>query len=52
MKTLGRLLLLAGAASMAFAGPLQVPEIDGGLATSALALLAGSLMILRGKLRR
>lgn len=52
MKTLGRLLLLAGAASMAAAAVTNVPEIDGGTATSAVALLAGSVLILRARLRK
>lgn len=52
MKTVGRLLLLAGAAGMAFAAEVNVPEIDASTATSAVALVAGSLMILRGRLRK
>lgn len=52
MRTLGRLLLLAGTASMAFAAMTAVPEIDGNTAASAIALVAGSIMILRGRLRK
>ena len=52
MKTFGRLLLLAGAASMAFAAETVVPEIDGSTATSALALVAGSFMFLRSRFRK
>ncbi len=52
MKTLGMLFLLAGAASMAFAAETVAPEIDGSTATSALALLAGSVLILRSRLRK
>lgn len=52
MKTFGQLLLLAGAASFALAGARTVPEIDANTATSAVALVAGGLMILRGRLRK
>lgn len=51
MKTLGMLLLLCGLAGSAMA-VTPVPEIDPGSATSAVALLAGSVMILRAKLRK
>jgi hypothetical protein len=46
MKLLGLSLLLAGAATSAFAS-ITVPEIDGGSAVSALVLLSGGLLVLR-----
>jgi hypothetical protein len=49
------LMFVAVAAGMAQAGPLpptNVPEIDPSVASSALALLAGGVMILAAKLRR
>ncbi len=52
MKTLAQILLLAGSASFAFGGDLAVPEVDGATAVSAVALAAGSLMILRSRLRK
>ena len=49
MKVLGFSLLLAGAATCAFASytPVAAPEIDGSSAVSALFLLSGGLLILR-----
>jgi len=50
-RLLGLSLLLVGAASFACAS-VTVPEIDGASATSALALLSGSLLVLRTKRKK
>jgi len=50
-RLLGSSLLLVGAASFACAS-VTVPEIDGASATSALALLSGSLLVLRTKRKK
>lgn len=42
-------LLLLTATAFAFAGGTPVPEIDGNTAASALALVSGGLLILRGR---
>ena len=46
-RTLGLVLFLLGVPTFALAVP--VPEIDPGSATSALALLGGALLVLRGR---
>lgn len=51
LKLLGLSLLLAGAASSAFAS-VAVPEIDGGSAASALVLLSGGLLVLRASRKK
>ena len=48
MKLIGMALLFVGAASFAFAST-TVPEIGTGSAGSALALLSGALLVLRGR---
>ncbi len=45
-KLLGLMLILAGTATVAMAA---VPEIDPGNCTSALALLAGAVLVIRGR---
>jgi hypothetical protein len=52
MRTLGQLMLLAGIGSVAFGGFIPVPEIDANTETSAIALAAGSLLILRARFRK
>lgn len=47
MKLIGMALLLVGVSGLAMAG--AVPEIDAGSAGSALALLSGTLLIIRGR---
>jgi hypothetical protein len=50
MKVLGMILVLVGAASSAFAGVIaEVPEIGGASAVSAIAVVSGSLLILRSR---
>jgi len=51
-KLLGLGLLLLGAASFALAGPVAAPEIDGASASSAIALLSGSLLVLRSRRKK
>jgi hypothetical protein len=49
MKIVGIMLLLVGSATVLSAA---VPEIDGGSAVSAVALLSGSLLILRSRRKK
>ena len=51
-KFLGLSLLLAGAASFAFAGGVVAPEIDGASAASAIVLLSGGLLVLRARRKK
>jgi len=51
-RLLGWTLLLAGAASFALAGPAAAPEIDGASATTAIALLSGSLLVLQARRKK
>jgi hypothetical protein len=52
MKLLGLGMILAGAASVAFASGVPVPEIDGTSAVSAVALISGGLLVIRGRRRK
>jgi hypothetical protein len=51
-RLLGISMLVIGASTVAFASAVRAPELDGGTAMSALALLAGSVVILRARFRR
>jgi hypothetical protein len=51
MKILGVMLLVLGTVSMASAA-VPVPEIDASSAVSALALLSGSLLMLKSRRKR
>lgn len=51
-RLFGISLLVIGASAVAFASSVQAPELDGGSAMSALALLAGSVVILRARFKR
>ena len=51
-KLLGLSLLLAGAASSAFALDAIAPEIDGASAVSAVVLLSGGLLVLRARRKK
>jgi len=51
-KLIGFSLLLAGAASFAFAGNVIAPEIDGASAASAIVLLSGGLLVLRARRKK
>ena len=51
-KTVGMILLLLGVVSVAVAGgnsPFPAPEIDPGSAVSALTLVSGALLVIRGR---
>ena len=48
MKFVGMILLFVGAVVTASAGP-TVPEIDAGSTMAAVALLSGSLLLLRSR---
>ncbi len=48
-KVLGMMLLLAGTASFAMA---TVPEVGVGSAGSAIALLSGALLVVRGRRKK
>jgi hypothetical protein len=50
MKIVGMMLLLVG--MVATASAQAVPEIDAGSAASALALLSGSLLVLRSRRKK
>lgn len=52
MKALGTLLIMLGTASFAFAGGSVVPEVDGNTAASAVALISGGLLVLRGRRKK
>ena len=45
-------LFVLGTAGFAFGGLLSAPEIDPGQATTAIALLSGSLLIIRGRRKK
>lgn len=48
MRILTSLLLLLGTAGFALAGA-TVPEIDGGSAVAAVALISGGILVLRSR---
>ena len=50
MKVLGMMLLLVGASGVLLATP--VPEINPGSAGSAIALLSGTILVLRSRRRK
>jgi len=49
MKLFGICLLLVGMSAAALATPSAVPEIDPGSVVSALALISGSLLLIKGR---
>ena len=49
-KVMGVFLLFVGVSAVAFGTP-ATPEIDPGAAGSALALLSGALLVVRGRRR-
>jgi len=49
VKLLGNMLLLIGLGSLAFAQTAPVPEISPASAGSALALVSGVLLVMRGR---
>ncbi len=52
MKVIGLILLMVGAAAMASAQVAAAPEIDANSAGSAVALLSGSLLILKSRRKK
>jgi hypothetical protein len=50
-KACGFVLIISAMAAPAWSSP-HVPEMDPGLATSAMALLAGGLALITGRTRR
>jgi hypothetical protein len=51
-KFIGFSLLFVSAASFAFAGNVNAPEIDGASAASAVVLLSGGLLVLRARRKK
>ena len=49
---IGMLVLVGSASTAVYATLAPVPEIDGGTLSAGLALLTGSAMILRSRMRR
>ncbi len=52
MKTIAAFVLLFGTSVTAFALEVSAPEIDGNTATTALALVSGGLLVLRGRRKK
>jgi len=50
-KVLAAFLFLVGSASLALARIDLAPEIDAGSAVSALALISGAVLVIRGRKR-
>lgn len=50
-KTLGMLLLMAAVSAVCFAQTAPAPEVDPASAGSALALVAGALLVIRSRKR-
>ena len=51
-KIAGMALLTMGASFYCLAGPVSAPEIDPAAGGAALALLAGGLLIIRGRRKK
>ena len=51
-KTLGIILIGIGTSAVAMAGFTAVPEIDSTSAASGLAILAGAVLIMRGRRKK
>ena len=51
-RLIGTVLLMAVAASYAFAGTAVTPEIDSSSSVAAVALLGGGLIVLRARLKK
>jgi hypothetical protein len=49
MKNFGLMLIFAAMAGSVLATPVAVPEIDPGSAATAVAMLAGSLLVFRSR---
>ncbi len=51
-KALGMMLLLVGVSSFAMAATVAVPEIGAGSVGSAVALVSGALLVIRGRRKK
>ncbi|HSP68702.1 MAG TPA: hypothetical protein VLN48_13310 [Bryobacteraceae bacterium] len=51
-RIIGIAMLLASLAGFAFAGAVQVPEIDASSGVAALGLLSGGLLVLRSRRKK
>ena len=51
-KILGLALIIVGASSALMAGAVAVPEIDASTGASALAILAGGILVLRARRKK
>ncbi len=51
-KVLGMALMIVGASSALMAGVAAVPEIDASTGASALAILAGGILVLRARRKK
>jgi hypothetical protein len=52
MKPVGIVLLLVGVSTFAFAGGSVVPEISPASGVAVLALISGSLLVIRGRRKK
>jgi hypothetical protein len=52
MRILGMAIVMASVAGFAFAGRGPAPEIDASAGAAAIGLLAGGLLILRGRKKK
>lgn len=52
IKIIGLTLMFVSLASFAVAGTVQAPEIDASSGVAAVSLLAGGLLVLRGRRRK
>jgi len=52
VKSIGSLMLFLGMAGFVFGPPPAVPEISPDAATTALALISGALLVMRGRRKK
>jgi LPXTG-motif cell wall-anchored protein len=52
MKSIGMMLLLVGASSLAFAGTPATPEISPASGVAALALVSGAILVIRSRRKK
>lgn len=51
-KVLGMVLLIVGTSAALMAGTVNVPEIDASTGVSAVAILAGGILVLRSRRKK
>lgn len=51
-KTISLILLGVGVSTLIFAGPSRTPEIDPASGISALTLIAGAVLLFRGRVHK